>query len=150
MSKSQVDVFVVSVDSPRKFFVRFNGLDGLDSLDKQADQNLQQMLNDRSEVMTNPAKISPNHLYLTKNSKDQQWYRVQVEEILQNERVKVFFIDSGKTKILKSSELRSCRGPLLKMAGTVIECSLFISDGMKKHLDSQDVNFHFKCLVSKR
>lgn len=146
MNQNKRKVFVSTVENPGEFYVRF-----VDLHEKfaQLEKHFQRSMQASAEIPEVPVKVSLNHLYLTKNTQDQQCYRVQAKEILSDDRIKVFFVDYGKTKILLKSQLRRCN-LLLKIVGKALKCSLFISEGKNQMLDNPEVNFLFKCLVGKK
>lgn len=143
---SQFKMFVTKVENPSEFYVRLVELqEGFPENEEEFQRALQEFALG-SEM---PIEVKKNHLYLTKNMHNQQWCRVEVKEILKNLRFKVFFVDHGKSKVLMKDELKRCC-PLFSIVGENMKCSLFIGKEENQVLENSDVNFLFKCIVSKK
>ncbi|XP_023246268.1 maternal protein tudor isoform X2 [Copidosoma floridanum] len=137
---STENVFVTYVIDPTKFFVQ------LESDAKLLDEVLDQI----ERYARTAENISPSQIYngmpcIALYDGDHRWYRASVLELVQNNRIKVFYVDFGNEEIVSISSLRAISKHLIDiLSKQAIRCCLC---GIHTQLVNQELVKNFKAVV---
>ncbi|KAJ7332015.1 hypothetical protein JRQ81_014195 [Phrynocephalus forsythii] len=125
-SSALVGLFVECIVSPSQFYVRIQSEETSDKLIDMMIEMRQCYSNKNvaDRYVIPEELIQPGHLCCTKSSEDTWWYRVIVHQVLNDQKVDVFYPDFGNMEIVQKSLLRFLKSCYAKLPAQAIPCSL--------------------------
>ena len=118
---SKCQVYVTHIESPVEVYLQFVRQEGLlqelmDQVEEKCDN-----LEENDKKLTTPQLYQP---CCVKSSKDQVWYRARILQWHHDEKVKVQFVDYGKSETTTLDNIKEIHPTLLKTAPMAVMTSL--------------------------
>lgn len=141
--KTKTEVFASCILEPFFFWCQYANTGALDEISKLCQEAGQSQLDTKF-----PEKLDPGSLCLALFHNDNQWYRAQVMDKL-DDSFHVVFIDYGKEANVDVKNVRSLSGGLLDMPPQAFLCSLGGFDESRGSWDDGVHNEFYNRLVNK-
>ncbi|XP_016848505.1 tudor domain-containing protein 5 isoform X3 [Anolis carolinensis] len=118
-------VFVEYIVSPSQFYVRIYSAETSDKLqDMMIEMRCYSSKNVTDRYIISEALIQPGQLCCVRNLKGKWWYRGIIHQIIDDQKVEVFYPDFGNMDIVQKSSLRFLKDSYAKLPAQAIPCSL--------------------------